>query len=103
VADIIKNFELTLANTEAQRKKDLDMAGTQIAALKKDSGTQIAALKKDSETQIAALKKDLGKAEAERNDLKDKIELLNREAATTKYKERDRCPQGERRSNRAIH
>jgi hypothetical protein len=84
VADVIKNFELTLANTEAQRKKDLDMAGTQIAALKKDSETQIAALKKDlgalkkgSETQIAALKKDLGKAE-------DKIELLNREAATTK-------------------
>ena len=84
MADIIKKFELTLANTEAQRKKDLDMAGTQIAALKKDSETQIAALKKDSETQIAALKKDLDKAEAERNDLKDKVELLNMEAATTK-------------------
>jgi hypothetical protein len=50
VADIIKNFELTLANSEAQRKKDL----VEAEALRKNdlvkAETQIAALKKGSKT-----------------------------------------------------
>ena len=59
--DVIKTFELRLANAEAQRKKDLDNA----------------------EAQIETVKKDLDKTEAQRNDLKDQIELLKREAAIT--------------------
>jgi len=98
VVDIVKNFELTLANAEVQRKRDLDKAEGQIAAVKKDLDKAEAQRMKDldkaeaqrmkdldkAERQVAAVKKDLDKAEAQRDDLKDQIELLNREAAATK-------------------